>query len=76
MADTDGDGWDDYTEYIYSSAVDDAGETPDDDGDGLYLPYELAQGSDPDVVDTDGDGWDDYTEYIYATDPLDPTSHI
>lgn len=56
--------------------MDDATRTPDDDGDGLYLPYEREQGSDPRVADTDGDGSDDYYEYVYATDPLDPASHV
>ena len=76
LADTDGDGWDDWEEYVYvaGTAGSDASDTPDDDGDGLYDVYEVASGTDDTLADTDGDGADDYLEYVYGSDGTDPTS--
>ncbi len=67
-ADTDGDGWDDFLEWVYTTDaalyVLDPTLTPDDDDDGVYQVYEADLGSDPLSADTDGDGWDDFTEWV------------
>ncbi|HNC96893.1 MAG TPA: hypothetical protein PKW90_12265, partial [Myxococcota bacterium] len=75
--DSDGDGWDDWTEWLYAgnATMVDANDTPDDDGDGLYQYYEDTAGSSDLDADTDGDGWDDWTEWVNGTDLTDPASH-
>ena len=75
-ADTDGDGWTDWEEYVYVGrhAGTNARNTPDDDCDGLYDVYEAAFGTSDRSDDTDGDGWTDWEEYVYGSDGTDPAS--
>lgn len=52
-----------------------AGETPDNDGDGLGNPQEEHFGTDPNDPDTDDDGINDFNEiYNSMTQPLDNDS--
>lgn len=68
VADTDGDGLDDYEEiYTYKTNP----TTVDSDADGLSDGDEINNyQTDPNSVDTDSDGLNDYEEiYTYQTDP-------
>jgi hypothetical protein len=73
VADTDGDGDEDWYEWAYEADCTDATNGIDDDGDGMYQVYEDMFGCDDTVSDTDGDGVDDWTEWVYGGDCTDPT---
>ncbi|MCF2144485.1 MAG: thrombospondin type 3 repeat-containing protein [Candidatus Heimdallarchaeota archaeon] len=71
LADTDGDGLDDYNEiFVYQTNP----LSSDTDNDNLTDYEEVTIGSDgyitnPLIVDTDGDGYSDYKEVTSGTDP-------
>ncbi len=86
--DSDGDGFTDAEELLYSSNpfwTSSTPETVDQDGDGIpnytdndYVTNdgipegEDEEDQDPVSTDTDGDGWPDVQEEIQGTDPNDP----
>ena len=83
LADTDGDGLDDYTEVafdgdatLYTPGVDTDPLAADSDGDTLSDGEEVnSTGSSPLLYDTDGDGFDDGAEVASGKDPNDPASY-
>ncbi|MEP6609648.1 MAG: M14 family zinc carboxypeptidase [Burkholderiaceae bacterium] len=76
--DTDGDGFDDGFEDMFSEfGFDLLKPSRDSDGDGLEDSYEERIGTDPSNPDSDGDGWSDFDEVInryYGFNPLLPTA--
>lgn len=80
LADTDGDGLDDYFEQVHAGDFNAlAARRPelsddqlaDEDNDGLIFFAEEHMGTDPLRADTDGDGISDRTEFLVGTDPLE-----
>ncbi len=73
LADSDGDGLDDYEE-IFNAMTDPV--NPDSDGDGLDDGWEFMMGTDPYFNDAqsdpDGDGLSNAEEFLYGTDPFFP----
>jgi hypothetical protein len=76
--DTDGDGFDDGFEDMFSEfGFDILKPSLDSDHDGLEDSFERKIGTDPENPDTDGDGWSDFDEVVnrfYGFDPLVPTA--
>jgi hypothetical protein len=72
VADSDGDGWDDWYEVYRGGDCADPTDSTDDDGDGVYQDTEDAYGCDDGLADTDGDGVDDWTEVYLGGDCADP----
>lgn len=70
--DTDGDGFDDWTEITneYQPAGKEKGKIRDADADGLTDRFELLFGSDPGNTDTDGDGITDGVEVASGYSPV------
>lgn len=88
IADSDGDGLPDSSEYAYARSNPGWGSNrwalsplnQDSDGDGIPDRYEVSfglnpvSGSDRDL-DLDGDGWTNYQEYLYGFAANDPKAH-
>ncbi|MCX6338947.1 MAG: lamin tail domain-containing protein, partial [Candidatus Aureabacteria bacterium] len=73
LADTDGDGLDDYDEVVVYKTDP---RKADSDGDGLRDGDEIhVYHSDPKKIDTDGDGFRDYCEVINGKNPVSASSH-
>ena len=66
-SDTDGDGLDDYEEYLIANP-----RSADTDDDGLTDYEEIVLGTNPLHFDTDGDGLTDGEEKTRGTDPRNP----
>lgn len=70
VADTDGDGCNDYVETRIPGGMGTDPNNPDTDGDGVQDCTERNIGSDPNNIDTDGDGLPDGQEVnVLGTDP-------
>ncbi|NQZ07054.1 MAG: hypothetical protein HRT35_07825, partial [Algicola sp.] len=70
--DGDGDGMDDYSEYLYGlDFTDPSDASKDADDDGLTNLEEITLGTSPANADTDGDGYKDGVEVGFGLNPLD-----
>ena len=69
LADTDGDGLDDWWEIGHAGSLEPMHAASDFDKDGAGDAWEFRTGSNPALADTDGDGMSDGAECIAATSP-------